>query len=112
MKVLSHYRRALRYVRPYWPVALGSIVGTATAVGVGLLTPWPMKILVDSVLGNESLPTLLRFIDPWAADKRTVLVLVVAAGFAIALISGALDVLTTYLNTKLEIAMMLSLIHI
>jgi len=66
-----------------------------------------MKILVDSVLGNESLPTLLRFIDPWAADKRTVLVLVVAAGFAIALISGALDVLTTYLNTKLEIAMML-----
>jgi len=45
--------------------------------------------------------------DPWAADKRTVLVLVVAAGFAIALISGALDVLTTYLNTKLEIAMML-----
>ena len=107
MKVLSHYRRALRYVRPYWPVALGSIVGTATAVGVGLLTPWPMKILVDSVLGNESLPTLLRFIDPWAADKRTVLVLVVAAGFAIALISGALDVLTTYLNTKLEIAMML-----
>jgi ATP-binding cassette, subfamily B, bacterial len=107
MKVLSHYRRALRYLRPYWPVALGSIAATATAVGVGLLTPWPMKILVDSVLGNESLPTLLGFMDPWAADKRTVLVLVVAAGFAIALISGALDVLTTYLNTKLEIAMML-----
>jgi len=66
-----------------------------------------MKILVDSVLGNESLPTPLRLMDPWAADKTTLLVLVVAAGFAIALISGALDVLTTYLNTKLEIAMML-----
>jgi ATP-binding cassette subfamily B protein/subfamily B ATP-binding cassette protein MsbA len=107
MKVLAHYRRALRYVRPYWPVAIGSIVATTGAVGVGLLAPWPMKILVDSVLGNESLPGPIRFVDLWAADKSALLVVVVATGFVIALISGALDVLTTYLNTKLEIAMML-----
>jgi ATP-binding cassette subfamily B protein len=107
MKVLTHYRRALRYVRPYWPVAIGSVAGTVLTVGVGLLMPWPMKILVDSVLGDEPLPSLVRSVGPLVPDKPTMLVLAVTAGLVIALTLGILNVLTTYLNTKLEIAMML-----
>jgi ABC-type multidrug transport system fused ATPase/permease subunit len=76
-------------------------------VGVGLLVPWPMKILVDSVLGNEPLPGLVREVAGSVTDKPTLLVLTVVAGLAIALLSGLLEVLTTYLNTKIEMAMTL-----
>jgi hypothetical protein len=43
-------------LRPYWFFACGSALVALLSAGVGLLSPWPMKILVDSVLGNEPLP--------------------------------------------------------
>ena len=52
----SHFRRALRYVRPYVgalvPVVLLSLVGTA----LGLVLPYLSKLLVDDALvaGNQS----------------------------------------------------------
>jgi ATP-binding cassette, subfamily B, bacterial len=88
-------------------MAAGSVLATVLAVGVGLLMPWPMKILVDSVLGNEPLPGFVRSFGQWLPDKPTMLLLTVGAGLALALLSGLLNVLTTYLNTKIEFAMTL-----
>jgi ABC-type multidrug transport system fused ATPase/permease subunit len=107
MKVLSCYREAFPYLRPYWTVAAGSAVASISAVGMGLLTPWPMKILVDTILGAEPLPRAVRPLASWIPDKFTMLVVVVAAGLALALVSGMLNVLTAYLNTKLDLAMTL-----
>jgi ATP-binding cassette subfamily B protein len=99
-------RKASWYLRPYPGLATASVLATLLFVGAGLLAPWPMKILVDSVLGQAPLPEFLRDVVP-ATDKVKLLVLIVSAGFAVALLSGLLNVLTTYLKTKLEIAMTL-----
>ena len=45
--------RVLPYVRPYSRLAILSVVATIASVGLGLLLPWPLKIVVDSVLGSR-----------------------------------------------------------
>ena len=102
----GHVRKATAYLRPYPGLAAGCVFASLLLVGAGLLAPWPIKVLVDSVLGSAPIPETLRHAVP-ASNKLTLLVLTVGAGFAIALVSGLLNVLTSYLKTKLEIAMTL-----
>src|SRR5262249_40131058 len=75
--------------------------------GVGLLTPWPMKILVDSVLGNEPLPSAMRAIAVDVPSKSALLIAVVAGGFALAALTSLVTVVTGYLTTKLDLALTL-----
>ena len=107
LKFFIYCRKVFRYLRPYWLLALGSFVVTMLATVVGLLSPWPMKILVDSVLGNEPLPRLVRAIGSLAPTRFSLLVLTVLAGLAIALISNFLGVIMSYLQTKLGLDMTL-----
>ncbi len=83
IKLLAYFRRIFRYLRPYWFFACGSALVALLSAGVGLLAPWPMKILVDSVLGQEPLPRMLQFASPLLADKFLLLMLTVAAGLGI-----------------------------
>jgi ABC-type multidrug transport system fused ATPase/permease subunit len=107
LRLLTYCRKAFRYLRPYSPLAIGAGAGSLAAAGVGLLAPWPMKILVDSVLGNEPLPRLIRSAGSLAPTKGSMLVLVVIAGLALALAASLLAVATSFLTTKLELAMTL-----
>jgi ATP-binding cassette, subfamily B, bacterial len=106
MNSYAYLRKASAYLRPYPWLTAASVFATLLFVGAGLLTPWPMKILVDSVLGDLPLPAFMQGTVA-ATDKVRLLVLIVSAGFAVALVSGLLNVLMTYLKTKLEIAMTL-----
>src|SRR5262252_9446257 len=106
-KLLTYGRKVVRYVKPYWLVAVASVLVTLLAAAVGLLSPWPIKILVDSVLGNEPLPRLVRFASPLLGDKFLLLVLTIVGGLAIALAVDLLSVATSYLNAKLDLAITL-----
>jgi ATP-binding cassette subfamily B protein len=57
--------RLLRYLWPHWKDLC--IVGITMAVTVGLevLRPWPTKILVDQVLGQEPVPEFLNRVLLW-----------------------------------------------
>src|SRR5262245_8560179 len=106
-KLLTSCRKAFRYLRPYSALAAAAVVGSLAVTGVGLLTPWPMKILVDSVLGNEPLPSVLTGLVGGAPAKSALLVAVVASGFALAALTSAVTVVTGYVTTKLDLAMTL-----
>jgi ATP-binding cassette subfamily B protein/subfamily B ATP-binding cassette protein MsbA len=55
--------RLARYVRPHWRGLLVVLATMALGVGIDLLQPWPMKLLVDQVLGQQPLaPSLQRII--------------------------------------------------
>ena len=105
--LLTQSRKVARYLRPYRALAIGAAVGSLLATGVGLLAPWPMKILVDSVLGSEPLPGVLRSFGAAALDKTAMLAIVVAGGLAVAIVTGFVTVLTGYLTTKLDLGMTL-----
>jgi len=93
--------RVLPYVRPYSRLAALSVLATIASVGIGLLLPWPLKIVVDSVLGSRPLPALLndRF---GGADRGTLLLLAVLAGLTFTLLVNGLAVAMSYVNTRLE----------
>jgi ABC-type multidrug transport system fused ATPase/permease subunit len=93
--------RVLPYLRSYTGLAALSVLVTLLAVGVGLLLPWPLKIVIDNVLGARSLSLPQA---PWVSslDGGTLLALTVCGGLILTLLSNALAIGTSYLKTRLE----------
>ena len=72
------YGRLLRQARPYWPhiAVLGAVNLLATPLA--LLTPIPIKIAVDSILGSHPLPAFYDAVLP--ANPSATIVLALTAG--------------------------------
>jgi ATP-binding cassette, subfamily B, bacterial len=73
-------RRLLHQVWPYWPYVVGIFLLDLVATPLALLGPVPLKIAVDTVVGSQPLPSLLRALLPDPATHSKLLLLVVAAG--------------------------------
>jgi ATP-binding cassette, subfamily B, bacterial len=88
-KPVSPTRRRLallRYVRPHRAMALTVFAMVLLSVGIGLMIPWPMKLLVDNVLSDKPLPgvieSVLEFL-PGPDDATGLLVWIALASMAI-----------------------------
>jgi ATP-binding cassette subfamily B protein len=103
---MTYFWRVLRYLRPYWKLAFGSVIITVASVVASLLTPWPLKLLVDNVLGGQPVPPILAGLSLTGGRDRTVLLaLVIFGGLFVTLMVNILDVLENYVNTKLNLSM-------
>src|SRR5947209_9296963 len=80
---LALYRRLLRQVRPYGLHIAGIFLLNLLAIPLTLLTPLPLKLAVDNVLGSRPLPGTLAALLPGAA-RAGVGLLALAAGLAVA----------------------------
>jgi ABC-type multidrug transport system fused ATPase/permease subunit len=79
---------------------------TIASVIASLLTPWPLKLLVDHVLGSQPSPAFLAGLSAAGGHDRTVLLaVVVGGGLVVTLLVNVLDVLENYVNTKLNLSM-------
>ena len=90
--------KVLRLLRPYrgaLGVALLAVVGEGIT---GLLQPWPLKILFDSVGGSKALPTWLSAHLPpnFIANKMAILELSAAAVVAIAVLDAVFSYAEKY----------------
>jgi ATP-binding cassette, subfamily B, bacterial len=56
---LDGYRRALRFVVPYWPRLVFVMLAGIAATGFGLLQPYISKLLIDDALTKRNLRMLL-----------------------------------------------------
>jgi ATP-binding cassette subfamily B protein len=100
---VKYFPRVLKYLRPYWKLAVCSVLLIGIAALVGLLVPWPLKILVDQVLQNQPVSNTLASLTKWLPPGRfPLLVFAVLAGFALAILQNGLTVLDNYVNTKLH----------
>ena len=90
---LAHVR-LLAYAAPHWRAWLAIAAVTLLSTLLSLLQPWPLKILVDQVLGDmPASGTLARVIAgaPGAATRTGLLGWVVAAGLVIFLVNTAVE---------------------
>jgi ATP-binding cassette subfamily B protein len=104
----TYVPRVLHYVKPYWKLATVSIVLIFLSSAVGLLGPWPFKILIDNVLRQEPLPDFLAaMLGPLAdpANRIGLLAAVAIASLIIPVMQHALTLIDNYVNTKLELSM-------
>jgi ATP-binding cassette subfamily B protein len=105
-KLLPH---ALPYLRPYRKLYVLTILFTLMGSVIALAEPWPLAVLVDSVLGNHAPTSFLKAIFGADPNPYTLLVFVVIAGFGITIIGHGITVLNDYVGTKLEQNMILDL---
>jgi ATP-binding cassette subfamily B protein len=98
-------RRVAPYVRRYWRLAAGSGGFVVVSSLFALLEPWPLALLVDSVLSNKPAPGFLRGIG--GDGPISLLLIAVFAGFVITSGIYGLSVLSEYVNTKLDQRMVL-----
>ena len=70
------YRRVLGEARPYWGHIGAIFLLTLLATPLALLAPVPLKIAVDSVLGDQPLPGFLAAIVPQSVQGSTTALLV------------------------------------
>jgi ABC-type multidrug transport system fused ATPase/permease subunit len=98
-----YLRRAARYLRSYRTLAtLSALVMVASTI-TGLLAPWPLKVLVDSVLQDHPLPSFVApLLGAVNGERVALLMLTVGAGFAITVASNALSVADNYVNTTIH----------
>ena len=80
---LALIRRALGLARPYWPHIAGTFLLTLAATPVALLKPVPLKIAVDSVVGDDALPAFLEGVVPAVLSSSTMGLLALAAGLVV-----------------------------
>jgi len=111
------YRRLLYQAQPYWPHIVSIFLISILATPLALLTPLPLKIAVDSVLGSEPIPGFLhRLLTTNAAHSKTA-VLFFALGLLllVALLNQlqvlAVWLLQTYTGEKLVLDFRAMLFH-
>ncbi len=91
----------LSYMRPYRVRMAALAVIALVQIALGLLSPWPLKLVVDNVLGGQPLPAVLQGpIAALAGDSRLgILIVVVAAGLLLQLV-GQVVAMT---NTQVQV---------
>jgi ATP-binding cassette subfamily B protein len=72
----------IREARPAWPQLALIFLLSLAGVPIALLLPYPLKLVVDSVLGSQTLPRALAAIVPSTAPSPEA-ILLVAAGLLV-----------------------------
>src|SRR5262245_26057849 len=96
---MQRYYRLLQYARPYWRSFGLILVATLAASALAALQPWPLKLLVDHVLGSDPLPQWLQSLLTALSLEPTptrLLMLIVISGLGLFAITSALDVGLTW----------------
>jgi ATP-binding cassette subfamily B protein len=100
--------RLLRYAKPHWR-GLAVLIGTMLAnIGLDLLRPWPIKLVVDNVLGHHALPGALTWL-PGVDGPKGLLLWVVIATLLIFLLGTVTNMAYTYYSLRLGQQMTYSL---
>jgi ATP-binding cassette subfamily B protein len=107
---MSVYSRTLRYFRPFvWP----TIWGTTTmflAIALNLLSPWPLKYIIDGVLVRDSTTERARIAEWFGAVSPTVIILWLCVAFVvIKLLWGLLNLASNYVFIRVGLQAMLKL---
>ena len=103
-------RRLLEQARPYWGHLAGIFTIDLLATPLALLTPLPLMLAVDSVIGSEPLPWFIALMTPdfVTESKGAVLGLIAALVVLFALLNQVQKLggwlLQTYTGEKLALA--------
>jgi len=91
---MRRHLKLLRYASPYRGRFVVIVVGTLLASAVATFLPWPMKLVIDHLLGNTPLPSALQTVLAtfnFPTEPAKLLPLIVLAGFALYLLNNLLE---------------------
>ena len=96
-------RWALSFLHPYRGRVLAIATLALAEIGLVALAPWPLKIVVDNVLGGEPVPRLLSSFLPPAVTENAVslLLVIVGAGLLLQIASQVVRLVDTQLQVDM-----------
>ena len=94
-------RFAVRLVRPYWKWLLIVLASMLIDTAMGLASPWPLKIVLDSVFDARPLPAMFAWIAGDHLDRLGRLNVAVVATIIIALLQAASAYLNAYYTVSI-----------
>jgi ABC-type multidrug transport system fused ATPase/permease subunit len=101
--------RSLRYLRPFWRLAIVSVILIAIGAVASLAAPWPLQLLFDNVLGQRPLEGRLGgLLAPLGLTRTGLLWFAVLSGVIVVVVQHGLNVLDNYVNTKIDLGMQLN----
>jgi ATP-binding cassette, subfamily B, bacterial len=94
--------RVAREIGPSWPKVLGAFLVSLASTPLMLLTPIPLKIVVDSVIGSKPLPGFIHAITPrwFLGSWSRVLVFTVILQLLIVVLSDTQELASYVLSTR------------
>jgi ABC-type multidrug transport system fused ATPase/permease subunit/GT2 family glycosyltransferase len=96
--------RAFRYLLPHARLAIVSLALMVLLTVAGLLSPWPMTLLLDSVFAGHPLPGPLEaLLGSIAADRVDLLIVIIFADLALKFAVGGMQLLDNYVRAKLNL---------
>ena len=79
------FRRLFSQARPYWPHVVALFLLSLLSSPLSLLTPLPLKIAVDSVIGSHPLPHVIAPLVTEAIARSPAVLLAFAVGLLVAI---------------------------
>jgi ATP-binding cassette subfamily B protein len=97
--------RALPYLKPYKRFAVGTITATVFLALAALAAPWPLALVIDTVLGSEEVPGWVPDFVP--EGDRALIITAVVATLVITLVTGVLTIANEYFSTTINLGVIL-----
>lgn len=89
------YKTFGRHYRKYWKMLLVAYASLFATIGITLLTPWPLKIILDYVILKEEVPKNLAILKPLALYNPKLLLLFLALAL---IVITVLEACFSYVN--------------
>jgi ABC-type multidrug transport system fused ATPase/permease subunit len=97
---MRRQRRLLAYARPHWRAILLLVATMGADIGLNVLRPWPLKLVIDNVLGHHPTPHVLTQILPGSATAHGLLAWAAGATVAIFLLGTASTTFYNYFSLR------------
>jgi ATP-binding cassette subfamily B protein/subfamily B ATP-binding cassette protein MsbA len=103
--VISLCLRIIVYFRAHWQLLLAGLLLTGLGIGTELLKPWPLKVIIDTILGGGAPAsgidqTILTF---FAHDKAALLLVLCIGILGIYASTSSLNLVSKYLLVKVSL---------
>lgn len=97
--------RYLRYLKAFWPLLLLSFGLIFVVAGLDIIAPWPLKFIVDNVLGGApfTTPFGVWLTDTFGTDQRVLTAVLGLMMLGITLAMGAASFAFEYVNGQIQV---------
>jgi ATP-binding cassette subfamily B protein/subfamily B ATP-binding cassette protein MsbA len=102
-------RRLLRYALPHWRAIAVLCATMGLDVGLDLLKPWPLKLVIDNVLGHQPTPPLIASALPGSATPHGLLAWAAAGTIAVFVLGTATSTFYNYFSLRIGQGMVFEL---